>query len=218
MYKTEIKKERKGDIKYLINLNEEQKDGSRIIRDNQITIVTGNAGTGKSLLCAQVALDLLFKKEVGKIYVTRPVVETGRSMGFLPGKEQEKLNPYLEAFKENLYKCYDEVKINSLLEDDKIKGYSIGFIRGKTVDDILVVEEAANTSKHEMLAILTRLGKFGKIVINGDLFQCDTKDPENGLVYAIELAKHIEGIEHIKLKENHRSDLVGKILNWEYGK
>ena len=92
----------------------------------------------------------------------------------------------------------------------------VQFIRGKTVDDVLVVEEAQNLTKAEMLAILTRLGKNGKIIINGDNEQKDIKDPFNGLSYAIDLAKKIDGIKWIKLKHNHRSDLVGKILDYEY--
>jgi predicted ribonuclease YlaK len=97
----------------------------------------------------------------------------------------------------------------------------VQFIRGKTIDDILIVEEAQNLTKAEMLAILTRLGKTGKIVINGDNEQTDIKTPTgevNGLTYAIELSKKVDEVKWIKLKENHRSDLVGKILDYEYGK
>jgi phosphate starvation-inducible PhoH-like protein len=83
---------------------------------------------------------------------------------------------------------------------------------------VLIVEEAQNTTKHEMLAILTRLGKYGKIIVNGDNEQKDIKDEFNGLSYAIELSKHITDIKWIKLKENHRSDIVGKILDHEYNK
>jgi len=92
----------------------------------------------------------------------------------------------------------------------------VQFIRGKTIDDILVVEEAQNLTKAEMLAILTRLGKTGKIIVNGDNEQKDIKDSYNGLSYAIDLSKKIDEIKWIKLKENHRSDIVGKILDFEY--
>ena len=94
----------------------------------------------------------------------------------------------------------------------------VQFIRGKTIDDVLVVEEAQNLTKAEMLAILTRLGKTGKMIINGDNEQKDIKDGMNGLSYVIELSKKILDIKYIKLKHNHRSDLVGKILDFEYGK
>jgi phosphate starvation-inducible PhoH-like protein len=128
----------------------------------------------------------------------------------------------MEALLENLNKCCsDKKEIAKLVEENKIKALPVQFIRGKTIDDILIVEEAQNLTKGEMLAILTRLGKNGKIVINGDNEQTDIKSATgeiNGLSYVIELSKKIEEIKWIKLKENHRSDLVGKILEYEYGK
>jgi phosphate starvation-inducible PhoH-like protein len=212
----EPNRERKSDIKYAVTLNEEQKLAKQLIIDNQIVIVTGRAGSGKSLVCAQAALDFLMKKQCNNIYVTRATVEVGGSLGFLPGDLEEKFNPYLEAFRENLEKCYDKVKIQELVKNKRVVAYPVQFIRGKTIDDVLVVEEAQNLSKGEMLAILTRLGKTGKIIINGDNEQKDIKEPYTGLSYAIEISKKIDGIEWIKLKANHRSDLVGKILDNEY--
>lgn len=210
------KKVLKSEIKYAIQLNDEQKEVKRLIRENQIVIITGRAGCGKSLVSAVTALDFIFKKEVDKILITRAAVEVGHSLGFLPGSLNEKFNPYLEAFQENLIKCYDKAKIEQLINDEKVVALPVQFIRGKTVDDVLVVEEAQNLTKAEMLAILTRLGKNGKIIINGDNEQKDIKDPYNGLSYAIELSKKIDEIKWVKLKHNHRSDLVGRILDYEY--
>lgn len=210
----------KGEIKYNVELNEEQKEAKRLIRDNQIVVITGRAGCGKSLVSAQVALDFVFKKECENIYVTRAAVEVGHSLGFLPGSLNEKFDPYLEAFQENLIKCYSAEKINQLILDKRVQALPVQFIRGKTVDDILIVEEAQNLTKAEMLAILTRLGKNGRIVVNGDNEQTDIKNKTgemNGLSYIIELSKKIVEVKWIKLKENHRSDLVGKILDYEYG-
>jgi phosphate starvation-inducible PhoH-like protein len=212
------KKVLKSEIKYAIQLNEEQKEAKRLIRENQIVVITGRAGCGKSLVSAQTALDFLFKKECEQILVTRAAVEVGHSLGFLPGSLNEKFDPYLEAFQENLIKCYNKLKVEELIKDGKVNALPVQFIRGKTIDDVLVVEEAQNLTKAEMLAILTRLGKNGKIIINGDNEQKDIKDPYNGLSYAIELSKKIEEIKWIKLKHNHRSDIVGKILDFEYGK
>ena len=212
----QTKKVRRGDIKYKVQLNEEQKEGKRVIIDNQITIVTGQAGSGKSLLCAQVALNFLHDGLVEKIYNTRAAIEVGTSLGFLPGDLKGKFDPYMEAFVENLYKCYDEALINKKIEEKKILAMPVQFVRGKTVDDILIIEEAQNLSKHEMLALVTRLGKTGKIIINGDNEQQDINDSYNGLKWIIELSKHISGIKHVKLKENHRSGLVGEILDYHY--
>jgi phosphate starvation-inducible PhoH-like protein len=210
------KKVLKNEIKYKVTLNDEQKEVKRLIRENQIVVISGRAGCGKSLVSAQTALDFLFKKEYESIHVTRAAVEVGHSLGFLPGSLSDKFDPYLEAFQENLLKCYDKVKIEELLTSEKIKALPVQFIRGKTIDDILIVEEAQNLTKAEMLAILTRLGKHGKIIINGDNEQKDIKEPYNGLSYVIELSKKIPEIQYIKLKHNHRSDLVGKILDYEY--
>ena len=220
----EPNRERKNDIKIInaVQLNEEQKEAKRLIVENQVVVVTGRAGSGKSLVCAQAALDFLKKKQISCIYNTRAAIEVGRSLGYLPGALNEKFDPYMEALIENLGKCCtSKTEVPNLIEDGKIKALPVQFIRGKTIDDILIVEEAQNLTKGEMLAILTRLGKTGKIVINGDNEQTDinSKTGEiNGLSYAIELSKKIEEIKWIKLKENHRSDLVGKILEYEYGK
>ena len=212
----EPNRERKQEIKYHVNLNDEQKEARRLIIENQIVVVTGRAGSGKSLVCALSALDFLNKKQCDHIYITRATIEVGNSLGYLPGSMDDKFNPYLEAFQENLVKCADKVKIQAMVKDEKIVAYPVQFIRGKTIDDILVVEEAQNLTKIEMLAILTRLGKTGKIIINGDNEQKDTKETYSGLSYAIDLSKKIDGIKWIKLKENHRSDLVGQILDFEY--
>ena len=220
----EPNRERKSEIKSInaLQLNEEQKEAKRLIIENQIVVVTGRAGSGKSLVCAQAALDFLKKKQVECIYNTRAAIEVGKSLGFLPGALSEKFDPYMEALVENLIKCCsDKSEVPKLIEDGKVKALPVQFIRGKTVDDILIVEEAQNLTKGEMLAILTRLGKNGKIVINGDNEQTDIKSSTgeiSGLNYVIELSKKIEEIKWIKLATNHRSDLVGKILDYEYGK
>jgi len=220
----EPNRERKSEIKSInaLQLNEEQKEAKRLIIENQIVVITGRAGSGKSLVCAQAALDFLKKKQVDCIYNTRAAIEVGKSLGFLPGALNEKFDPYMEALLENIAKCCsDKNEVEKLLQDEKIKALPVQFIRGKTVDDILIVEEAQNLTKGEMLAILTRLGKNGKIVINGDNEQTDIKSSTgeiSGLNYIIELSKKIEEIKWIKLATNHRSDLVGKILDYEYGK
>ncbi len=214
---------RKNEIKYNIVLNEEQKEAKSLVLENQIVVITGRAGSGKSLVGAITALDFLNTKQCEKVLVARSAVEVGKSLGFLPGDLKEKFNPYMEALIENLYKCTERLKIDEYVKNGKIQALPIQFIRGKTIDDILIVEEAQNLTKAEMEAILTRLGTTGKIVINGDSSQRDINvekedGGQTGLDFAIELSKNIEGIKHIKLKENHRSGLVGEILDYIYGK
>lgn len=214
----EANRVRKSDIKYNVSLNEEQKLAKQLIIENQIVVITGRAGSGKSLVGAITALDFLNTKQCDKILVARSAIEVGKSLGFLPGDLKEKFNPYMEALVENLYKCTDRLKIDDYVKTGKIQALPVQFIRGKTIDDILIVEEAQNLTKSEMEAILTRLGTGGKIVINGDSSQRDISEGVTGLDFAIELSKHIEGIKYIKLKENHRSGLVGEILDYIYGK
>jgi len=210
----------KNEIKYKIVLDEDQKKVKEAIFNSEIVVITGQAGSGKSLVAAQTALDLVFKKEVDKVFVTRAAIEVGKSLGFLPGELSSKFDPYIEAYRDNLYKCYDKEKVDKHIQNGQIEGLPVQYIRGKTIDrgQLLIVEEAQNLSKHEMLAIITRLGKGGKIVINGDNEQQDTKEPYTGLQYAIDLAKHIEEIQWFKLKSNHRSELLAKIFEYEYRK
>lgn len=216
-------RDRKSPIKYNVTLNEEQKEAKRLIIENQIVVITGRAGSGKSLVGAITALEFLDTKQCDRILVARSAVEVGKSLGFLPGDLKEKFNPYMEALIENLYKCMDRVKVDEFVKNQKIQALPVQFIRGKTIDDILIVEEAQNLTAKEMEAILTRLGSTGKIVINGDSSQRDINvtnegGGQTGLDFAIELSKKIDGIEYIKLKENHRSGLVGEILDYIYGK
>jgi len=212
----ETNRERKGEIKAFnkAQLNEEQKEAVTLIYNNQIVIITGRAGSGKSLIGAHVALNSLGKKTCEQILITRSTIEVGKTLGYLPGDLENKFDPYIEAFKENLYKCGDKLKVDDYIKNNVIKALPIQFIRGKTIEDILIVEEGQNTTKGEMIAILTRLGKTGKIIINGDHDQQDTSDNMSGLKFAIELSKSISSIQHIKLKENHRSGLVGEILDY----
>ena len=223
-------KRTKNEIKYDVTLDEGQKLVKGDIYANQIVVVIGRAGSGKSLVCANTAIDLLYQGEVSKIYVTRANIETGRSLGYLPGSIDEKFNPYLEAFKENVYKCYSNQpekreKVDELFRKKTIDAMPIAFIRGKTIDDILVIEETQNLTPHEVQSIVTRLGKNGRIVFNGDFDQCDLRPNietgerlQTGLHYLSEMSKAIPEIKWHHLESNHRSDLVGKILDWEYSR
>lgn len=213
------KRKPKGEIKFNVHLNEEQKHAKSVILESEIITITGPAGTGKTLMVAQTVLDLIFKGEVDKVYITRPTQQVGSSLGYLPGALSEKLDPYLDPFKDNLYNCYDRAKIDTMIKDGRIEGTALQFIRGRTYGKgkVLVVDEVQNTTKAEMLAILTRLGKGGKIILVGDVSQKDITDTFDGLSYAINMSKRIDGIKLVKLKENHRSDLVAQILEYEYG-
>jgi phosphate starvation-inducible protein PhoH and related proteins len=230
-------RELKNDIHYKITLDEDQKKVKESIYNSEIVVVTGRAGSGKTLVVAQTVLDLIFKGHIDKVYVTRAAVEVGKTLGYLPGELSCKFDPYVEAFRDNLYACYDKNKVDKHLmhlsggEENKdktankttvakIEGIPTQYIRGKTINnrELLVIEEAQNFNENEMEALLTRLGKGGRIVMTGDNDQRDIKETYTGLSFAIEIAKNIKGVIWHKLKANHRSDLVGKILDFKYNK
>src|SRR5690606_3640949 len=152
---------RKGEIKYNVQLNEEQKQAKQLIFENQITVITGSAGTGKSLVGAITALDFLNKKECDKILVTRAAIEVGKSLGFLPGELDMKFNPYIEALIDNLHKCTDKEKVNNFVKSGRIEGLPVQYIRGKTIDDVLLVEESQNLTPFEMEAIRSEERRVG---------------------------------------------------------
>lgn len=209
----------KGEIKFSFPLCAEQKTGKNLIIDNEIVIITGNPGSGKTTTICQTLLDLLFKKDLEKVFITRPTVQTEDDLGALPGDLESKLDPYLEVYineMKEVYKYPD--KIDKLLDENKICKEAIQFIRGKNIREkqALIVDEAQNLSKHGMFSVLTRVSEFGKIILIGDTKQKD-KDSRYGLEYAIELAKHIPEIKHIDFKENHRSGVVKKIIDFTYG-
>jgi phosphate starvation-inducible PhoH-like protein len=204
-------RKRKSEVTHNVELTEEQQTCLDIIRDNQIAIITGAAGTGKSLVCAYAAMDYLSKSECDTVFVSRPAVEVGKTLGFIPGDLSEKLDPYTQPLIENMTKVVGKTKIGSFLKDSKLIGLPIQFIRGHTIDDLLIVDEAQNTTEAEMEAILTRLGKDGKILIVGDTKQKDIDKKRSGIDLCMRLL-HINGIRHFELKENHRSGIVKQIL------
>lgn len=217
---TTRKRRPKGEIKYKFSLNEEQKRVKEDIFNSEIVVINSKAGSGKTACVAMSVLDLLFKKEITSIYVSRPTVEVGVKLGFLPGSVEDKTNPYLDSFKEALFDCYNKEKVLKHLQNGDIKGEAIQFIRGKNfgAGEVLVVDEVQNASVSEVYAILTRLAKGGRIILIGDIDQVDTRESYTGLHYVIDMANKIEEIKLHSLKQNHRSVLVAKIIDYEYSR
>ena len=213
------RRELKNPINYQITLDEFQKEAKESIINNQITVITGRSGSGKTSCAVQAAIDLFFKKEISKIYITRPIVEVGASLGFMPGELATKYSPYIEPVLDSLYACYsDKEKIKKHLDNGDIQGYPIAYVRGKNMSDFALVDEVQNLSELEVRALCTRLTPTGRIVFVGDIDQNDTKRSYTGLHYLMDMAKAIPEINVHKLKNNHRSDLVGKILDFEYSR
>jgi phosphate starvation-inducible PhoH-like protein len=207
------KRKPKGPIKFKITLNEEQKEAKSIILQNPVNVLRGSAGSGKTLLAVQIALDLLFSREIERIVITRPTVAK-EDIGFLPGDLKEKMDPWLAPIYSNLYMLYDKAKINALLQEGLIEILPFPFMRGRTlVNACVIVDEAQNVTQNQMEMVLGRLGIGSKIMICGDTSQIDLKNKkESGLDFTNTLASRIKGVKVIILKQNHRHPIVPEIL------
>jgi len=207
------KRKPKNPIKFNIQLNEEQKIAKSIIIENPITVIKGMAGSGKTLVAAQAALDMLFNKEVERIVITRPTVSK-EDIGFLPGDIKEKMDPWLAPIYHNLYMLYDKVKIDRDLDNGKIEIVPFAFMRGRTfVDSFVIVDEAQNVTHSQMEAVIGRLGKGSKMVICGDMAQIDLHSKkETGFSFLTRVEEQVKGFRVVNLEKNHRHAIVAPVL------
>jgi phosphate starvation-inducible PhoH-like protein len=208
------KKSPKNPIRFLVNLNEEQKQAKQVILDNKITVIKGQAGSGKSLVAAQVALDLLFRREVEKVILTRPAVTSGEEIGFLPGSKEDKLAPYTAAIYDNMYRLYNKEKIDKCVLEGQIEVIPLAFMRGRNLTNCcVVVDEGQNITHRQMELLLGRICKDTKMIICGDIQQIDLKDKKiSGFNFICTNFKEVPGFEVVVLKTNHRDPIVEKIL------
>jgi phosphate starvation-inducible PhoH-like protein len=207
------KRKPKGPIKFKITLNEEQKEAKSTILQNSVNVLRGSAGSGKTLLAVQIALDLLFNREIERIVITRPTVAK-EDIGFLPGSMKEKLDPWLAPIYSNLEMLYDKSKVENLLNEGIIEILPFPFMRGRTlVNACIVVDEAQNVTQTQMEMVIGRLGKGSKIIICGDSTQIDLKNKkESGLDFLNTVSSRVQGVKIITLKQNHRHPIVPEIL------
>lgn len=209
----QAKRRPKNPIKFNISLNNEQKAAKEIILENPVTVLKGMAGSGKTLVAVQVALDLLFSKQVEKIIITRPTVAK-EDIGFLPGDIKEKMDPWLAPIYHNLYLLYSKEKIDKEVEEGRIEILPFAFMRGRTfVNAFVVVDEAQNVTHTQMEMVLGRLGKNSWMTICGDLAQVDLKNKkETGFSFLSRVEEHVKGVRVVVLKQNHRHPIVESIL------
>ena len=207
------KRKPKGEIKFKLTLNEEQKEAKQTILNNPVTLIKGMAGSGKTLLACQIALDMLFKKDTEKIVITRPTVAR-EEIGFLPGDIKEKLDPWLAPIYANLYLLYDKEKIDKMIADGTIEIVPFAFMRGRTFpNNVVIVDECQNITHAQTELVLGRLGKGGKMMFCGDLSQTDLKNKkDSGIGFFNRLEENIRGVKVITLKTNHRHEIVEPIL------
>ena len=203
----------KNPIKFKIPLNEEQKVAKDEILKNTLTMLAGSAGSGKTLLACQVALDGLLRRHFEKIIITRPTVSK-EDIGFLPGDLREKMDPWVQPIYQNMYALYDKEKVEKLIEDGKIEIVPLSFMRGRTfLDSCIIVDEAQNVTHEQMEMIVTRIGVHSKMIICGDDAQVDLKQKrDSGFRFLYAAARKIKNMTAIKLKQNHRDSIVDDLI------
>ena len=207
------KRKPKNPITFKLTLNEEQKLAKQVILDTPVTLLRGMAGSGKTLVACQVALDLVFKKDAERIIITRPTVAK-EEIGFLPGDLKEKMDPWLAPIYANLYMLYDKVKIDKMIQDNQIEIVPFAFMRGRTFPDaVVIVDECQNITHSQTEMILGRLGKGGKMIFCGDITQTDLKNrKDSGIGFFTRMEENIKGVKIFTLKTNHRHEIVEPIL------
>jgi phosphate starvation-inducible PhoH-like protein len=186
------------------------------IERNDLVFGIGPAGTGKTYLAVAMGISALMSKQVSRIVLTRPAVEAGERLGFLPGTLQEKVDPYLRPLYDALYDMLDNERVEKLLERNVIEVAPIAFMRGRTLSDsFIILDEAQNSTPEQMKMVLTRQGFNSKMVVNGDVTQIDLPaGRRSGLIEAAEVLKGVEGISFVQFddKDVVRHTLVQRIV------
>lgn len=187
------------------------------IEDNDMLFAIGPAGTGKTYTAVALAVRALKNKEVRRIVLTRPAVEAGENLGFLPGDLKDKLDPYMQPLYDGLRDMIPKDKLEEYIEEGVIQIAPLAFMRGRTLDKAFVIlDEAQNTTENQMKMFLTRMGKSAKFIITGDISQIDLpKHQKSGLVKSTDRLKNIKGIDFVFLDEQDviRHKLVKRIID-----
>jgi phosphate starvation-inducible PhoH-like protein len=186
------------------------------IERNDLVLGVGPAGTGKTYLAVAMAVSALLAKRVSRIILTRPAVEAGERLGFLPGTLQEKVDPYLRPLYDALFDMMESEKVDKLLERNTIEVAPIAFMRGRTLNDsFIILDEAQNSTTEQMKMVLTRTGFNSKMVVNGDITQIDLPPGKrSGLIDALEVLRGVEGISMVQFDDRDvvRHNLVQRIV------
>ena len=221
MIEEKVKKQNVSDIiktpkKSVIPRSEKQKEYVRALRQSNIIISAGPAGTGKTFLAVAVGLTMLLDKKIERIILSRPAVEAGERLGFLPGDMKEKVDPYLRPLYDSLYDLFDFEKIQRMIEIGDIEIAPLAFMRGRTLkNSFAILDEAQNATDTQIKMFLTRIGENSKIVINGDPSQIDLPNKNmSGLNRSKKLLGHIDEISVVDFDHSDvvRHPLVSKIV------
>ena len=202
--------------KSVIARSEKQSDYIKALKENDIVMSLGPAGTGKSFLAVSVAITLLMEKKIDRVILSRPAVEAGEKLGFLPGDMKEKVDPYLRPLYDALYELFGVDKIDKKIETGEIEIAPLAFMRGRTLKNCFaILDEAQNATETQIKMFLTRIGENSKLVVNGDPSQIDLINKrDSGLIKSRNILKDLSEIKIIEFDHNDvvRHPLVTKII------
>ena len=211
------KKPPKGSVRFSLTLSEEQKSAKQAILHHPYNFIVGKAGSGKTLLACQIALDMFFKRQIDKIIITRPTVST-EDNGFLPGSEKEKMEPWIVPIKSNMRKIYNKPLILEKMEkEESIELVSLAHFRGRTFENaVVIVDEFQNLTRSQFRMALGRLGKNSTMIFCGDNQQIDLKDKNYSAIVDLPKINNSQYVYKRVLLDNHRHiaiDEVFELLN-----
>ena len=202
--------------KSVIARSEKQSDYIKALKENDIVMSLGPAGTGKSFLAVSVGVTLLMEKKIDRVILSRPAVEAGEKLGFLPGDMKEKVDPYLRPLYDALYELFGADKIDKKIESGEIEIAPLAFMRGRTLKNCFaILDEAQNATETQIKMFLTRIGENSKLVVNGDPSQIDLLNKSHsGLIKSRQILKDLKEIKIIEFDHNDvvRHPLVSKII------
>lgn len=202
--------------KPIVARTENQQRLVKAFEENDLVFATGPAGTGKTFVAIALAVKALKNKEIRKIILSRPAVEAGEKLGFLPGEMKDKLDPYLQPLYDALQDTVPGAKLKEYMENNVIQIAPLAFMRGRTLNDaVIILDEAQNTTTHQIKMFLTRLGMNAKMIITGDVTQIDLPPTAtSGLVQAMQILKGVKGIGKVEFEKKDivRHKLVQRIV------
>ena len=202
--------------KPIVARTENQQRLVKAFEENDLVFATGPAGTGKTFIAIALAVKALKNKEIRKIILSRPAVEAGEKLGFLPGEMKDKLDPYLQPLYDALQDMVPGAKLKEYMENNVIQIAPLAFMRGRTLNDaVIILDEAQNTTTHQIKMFLTRLGMNAKMIITGDVTQIDLPPTAtSGLVQAMQILKGVKGIGKVEFEKKDivRHKLVQRIV------
>jgi len=203
----------KGAVRFSLSLSPEQKIAKAEILEHPFNFIVGKAGSGKTLLAVQVALDQFFKRRYNKIVITRPTIAT-EDNGFLPGSEKEKMEPWLVPIRSNMRKVYNKpAKLESMEKDESIELCSLAHFRGRTFDNaVVIVDEFQNLTRSQLAMAIGRLGKDSKMIFCGDSYQIDLKDKNYSAYHDMAKLVNSKYVFKTVLEDSHRHGAIDDLL------